>query len=98
MAIHVEFSTITRSEFDEAFNWYAERSTGAAIGFASEIDAAIEQISSDPERFPRTYAGCQRYVLKRYPYSVVYYKMPERIIVVAIAHAKRRPGYWIFQM
>jgi plasmid stabilization system protein ParE len=57
--VSLEFSTDAREEFDEAFDWYAERSVGAAIGFATEIDVAIETIVADPKRFVRTYAGCK---------------------------------------
>jgi plasmid stabilization system protein ParE len=98
MATYVEISSEARSEFNEAFDWYVERSPGAAIGFVAEIDAAIERIGADPERFPRTYAGCQRYILNRFLYNVIYYRTPERIVIVAIAHAKRRPAYWRSRM
>ena len=98
MAICVEIIAAARFEFDEAFDWYAKRSFRAAIGFAAGIDAAIENISLDPERFPRTYGNCQRCILNHYPYSVVFYRTPERIIIVAIAHAKRRPAYWRSRM
>ncbi len=98
MATYVEIIAAARYEFDEAFDWYAKRSPGAAIGFIAEIDAAIEKIGFDPERFPKTYANCQRCILNHYPYSVIYYHTPERIIIVAIAHAKRRPAYWRSRM
>jgi plasmid stabilization system protein ParE len=94
MATPIEFDSEARQEFDEAFNWYAIRSPTAAAGFAAEVDAAIEKISSDPLRFAKTYAGCQYCMLDRYPYSVIYYHKNRRVTVVAIAHAKRRPGYW----
>ena len=44
MAVFIEFDDDARAEFDEAFRWYAERSVGAAIGFATEIEVAIEAI------------------------------------------------------
>jgi plasmid stabilization system protein ParE len=94
MAATLDFSTAARAEFDEAFNWYAERSTSAAIGFALEIDVAIESIKENPRQFATTYAGCQLCRLKRYPYCVVYRLDADTISVVAIAHTKRRPGYW----
>ena len=94
MAMSVEFDAAARAEFDEAFNWYATRSPGAAIGFATEVDVAIDSIAADPDRFQRTYAGCQLCRLKRYPYCVVYYRAGTSVRIVAIAHAKRRPGYW----
>lgn len=94
MARSIEFTTEARAEFDEAFDWYAARSVGAAIGFATEVDVAIESVMGDPKRFPRTYADCQVCHLKRYPYCVVYQFRGGTITVVAVAHAKRRPGYW----
>jgi plasmid stabilization system protein ParE len=94
MTVSIEFSIDARAEFDEAFDWYAKRSVGAAIGFASEIDVAVESIIADPERFVRTYAGCQLCRVKRYPYCLVYQHSADSITVIAVAHAKRRPGYW----
>ena len=60
MADVIEVDAEARAEFDEALNWYAERSRGAALGFASEVDVAINKLTADPDRFPRTYAGCQQ--------------------------------------
>ena len=94
MATSVEFDVAAREEFDNAFDWYAHRSIGAAIGFASEVDAAVELITTYPNRYPGTYAGCQCCALGRYPYLVIYYQTQDKVIVVAIAHAKRNPGYW----
>ena len=51
MATSVEISAAARFEFNEAFDWYAKRSPGAAIGFAAELDAAIEKIGADPNSF-----------------------------------------------
>lgn len=68
MAMPLEFTAVARAEFDDAFDWYAERSVGAAIGFAAAIDVAVESITADPKRFAHTYSGCQRCRLKRYPY------------------------------
>ena len=93
MAQSIEFDGDARTEFDEAFNWYAQRSVAAALGFASAVDYAIDTVLSNPDQFVKTYAGCQLCRLKRFPYCVVYYQLVTSIQVIAIAHAKRRPGY-----
>jgi plasmid stabilization system protein ParE len=90
----VEFLDAANCDFDEAFDWYAERSYGAAIGFASELDKTIQKIVRDPARFGRTFRSCQYCKLDRYPYCVIYTRSDSVITVVAVAHAKRRPGYW----
>ena len=94
MAKAIEYLSGARVDFDESFDWYAERSVGAAIGFASSVDEAIERVTADPRRFPSTHGGCQYCSLNRYPFRIVFRDDPDRLIVIAIAHAKRRPGYW----
>lgn len=37
---------------------------------------------------------CRPYILHQFPFSIVYTNSPARIIVLAVAHAHRRPGYW----
>ncbi len=94
MARTIEFLRGARVDFDESFDWYAQRSVGAAIGFTSAVDDAIEKVVADPGRFPSTQGGCQYCSLSRYPFRVVFRVEPQQLTVVAIAHAKRRPGYW----
>ena len=94
MAISLEFYSEAREEFDHTFDWYAARSHGAAIGFASAVEAALDKILGDPKRFAKTYVNCRYCALQRYPFCIVYYLHENRITVVAVAHAKRRPGYW----
>jgi len=81
-------------EAEAAARGYAARSTTAASGFADEIDAAIAAIAQDPEAWPSYDRGTRHYLLRRYPFSVVYRIEETRILVVAVAHGHRRPGHW----
>ena len=47
-----------------------------------------------PERWPTHIQGTRRYRFRRFPYLLVYHNTPERVVAVAVPHAKRRPGYW----
>jgi plasmid stabilization system protein ParE len=94
MAKVIEYLPGARRDFDESFDWYAKRSARAAIGFVLAVERAIESIVADSDRFPRTYARCRYCLLKRYPFSIVYRVDIDRLVVIAVAHAKRRPGYW----
>ena len=82
------------AEAQAAAHWYRERSASAAHAFLAELDRAIEKIAEDPGIWPRYVGGTQRFLLKRFPFSVVYRLVSERIEVVAIAHGRRKPGYW----
>ncbi len=64
------------------------------IGFADEIDTAIAAIELNPEEWPSYDHGTRHYLLRRYPFGVVYRIEAARILVVAVAHGHRRPGYW----
>jgi len=47
-----------------------------------------------PSLYPPHLYGTQRAVLDRYPFSIVYRELLHEIQVIAVAHAKRHPGYW----
>ena len=81
-------------EFEAADDWYAERSTDASTGFLSAITDALENIRSAPQRWPQYLYGTRRFVLQRFPFSVIYLDDPDMVRVVAVAHAKRKPAYW----
>ena len=95
MAHRVRFHPEAAQEVQGAVDWYQQRSAEAAAGFAAEMDYAIEQIAELPETWPEYKVNTRRYVCRVYPYSVVYRIVGEEVEVVAVAHAKRKPGYWI---
>jgi len=78
----------------EARHWYAVRDPRTAASFLAELDHDQEQVTAYPERWPTYLHGTRRYRFRRFPYLMVYHVEPERIVVLAVAHAKRRPGYW----
>jgi plasmid stabilization system protein ParE len=94
MALRLELREGAKDDFNESFDWYAERSQSAAIEFATALEDAFDQILATPDRFPQTKRGCRYFPLTRYPFRVVYRQEADCLVVVAIAHAKRRPGYW----
>jgi len=90
----VDYLPGARRDFDESFDWYAERSAQAAVRFANAVDAALTALATDPERFAaldRVHRECP---VRRFPFRIVYRVVENRVLVVAIAHAKRRTGYW----
>jgi plasmid stabilization system protein ParE len=70
------------------------RSAVAAQAFALEIDPAIKSIADTPERWPEATRGERRFILPRFPYSILYRIRSDAVFVVAVAHQRRRPGYW----
>jgi toxin ParE1/3/4 len=85
-----------RAEEDAAaaYRWYLERNPMIAEIFFAELDAAMEHIARNPRRWPRLRDSYRRYLLGRFPFSVVYRERPGHVEVVAIAHHRKRPAYW----
>src|SRR5688572_3790304 len=81
-------------EAESAASWYAQRSATAALAFSNELAEAESAIVRLPESWPRFEHGTRRYLLRRFPYAVVDRVEPRRILIVAVAHGHRRPGYW----
>lgn len=94
MALEIEYLEQAVVEAAAAAAWYAERSLTAAAEFESELDAAELAIKDLPHAWPPYGHGTRRYLLRRYPFGVVYRVEALRILIVAVAHGRRRPGYW----
>ena len=81
-------------EIEGADDWYMCRSADASVGFIAAIADALDSISQAPRRWPTYLYGTRRFVLHRFPFSVVYLDDPDVVNIVAVAHHKRKPGYW----
>ena len=93
--MRVKFHPEARIDLKEGKAFYRQRSPLAAIAFAQEIDAALIRIAQFPVRYPAGEYGTREYVLPwRFPYTVVYLVRDDMIVVVAVAHQSREPGYW----
>ncbi len=81
-------------ELAEARAWYEARSEVAAQAFALEIDHAIEHIMEAPLRYPSGRRGERKFIMDRFPYTILYRVRDDHIFITAVAHQSRRPGYW----
>ena len=81
-------------EYAEALAWYAERSVQAAERFDADFDQALEEIASDPARFPRCDERHQFYLMRHFPYQMIYRQHQDHWVVIAVAHTAREPRYW----
>jgi toxin ParE2 len=91
----IQILSQAQHEINEAFDWYFKRSARAAAAFLAEVDAAFQQIAAHPRLYPVYTHSTRRRVLTRVPYSAIFLETNELILIVALAHAKRRAGYWI---
>lgn len=83
------------AEARDAFLWYLARNARAADQFQAAVEECLDLILDEPMSFPEVDGGVRRrLVLRRFPYAVLYRVVSDEVQVVAVAHLRRRPGYW----
>ena len=82
------------AELWEAAAYYESKVEGLGADSRAEIERAFGQIQATPDRWSKGARNARRYHVRRFPYSVVYLDRPDFLIVIAVAHGKRRPHYW----
>jgi len=92
--VEIRLHPTAEQELRAAYLWYLERNGIVAEALQLEIDHAMAVISESPNRWPRLTESERHYVLPRFPFSLVYRVEPQFVEVIAIAHQKRKPGYW----
>jgi plasmid stabilization system protein ParE len=89
----IEVLPDAEAESREAFLWYFERSPLAADAFRTELLDAIDGLAFTATDWAEG-DGIRRYHLKHFPYTLMYEVIGQRVTVLAVAHQRRRPGYW----
>jgi toxin ParE1/3/4 len=84
-----------RRETNQATAWYSKRSVPAARRFRDELLAGFARAATSPLQYPSYLHGTRRVLLKKFPFFIVFLDWQDEIYIVAVAHAKRRPGYWV---
>ena len=70
------------------------RREGLGRRFFSEILRAEQFISQYPEAGSQILPGIRKHLLRKFRYSLVYSVEQETLLILAVAHHRRRPGYW----
>ena len=90
----VDFHPEATTELAESADWYTEHSGVAAQDFLVAVDLVISSIVDDPARFAKIDEVHRSCSVARFPFQIVFRHDELRVVIVAVAHAKRRPGYW----
>jgi plasmid stabilization system protein ParE len=88
------FHPEARRDLRDAIGWYRDRSPSVAAEFRLVASDAIRHIVDAPQRWPKYLHGTRRFLLHRFPFSFIYLDDPDAVNIIAVAHGKRRPGYW----
>ncbi|MFL5354165.1 type II toxin-antitoxin system RelE/ParE family toxin [Archangium sp.] len=96
LRLHPEANT----ELAAAFEWYERQQLGLGAAFSSAVFRALDAIEESPETWPE-WPGVhhtppiRRLLLPDFPFAVPYMVLEDRVVVLAVTHVRRRPGYWL---
>lgn len=88
------FHPEARLEYREAAAYYEATRPGLGAAFTIEVESVIEQITAAPERWRHFEEDVRRCLARRFPYGVLYTIERDYILIVAVMHGSREPGYW----
>jgi toxin ParE1/3/4 len=99
--VRLELHPEARAELRSAALWYDQRRPGLGDEFIAEASAAFDRVADAPESYP-AWPGTRtagppigKATLQRFPYVIAFEEHQRHVLVPAVAHAKRRPLYWL---
>lgn len=99
MTRRVRIGAAARADVADASRWYDAQRSDLGLDFLRAIDRAIARIEAAPRvgsRVPGVLdPDIRRVPVRRFPYHVVYIELTDRAQILAVAHQRRRPRYWI---
>jgi toxin ParE1/3/4 len=89
-----DFHPAARLEYREAAAYYETRRLGLGAAFSLEVEATIKRIMQAPDRWRRLDQEVRTCRTHTFPYAVLYTVETNSVLIVAVMHLRREPGYW----
>jgi plasmid stabilization system protein ParE len=90
----VVFLEWAEEEIEEAADYLDEEAPGLGDEFFAEVQRTIGRLRLNPYVGPKIEARVHRIALRRFSYDLIYVIPPSSVLVVAVVHHRRDPGYW----
>ena len=88
------FHPAVLNEYAEAVQYYTEQRVEVAQAFVNAIEDAVYRIRETPARYTAIDEDVRRCMARRFPYGVLYTIEQDYILILAVMHCSREPGYW----
>ncbi len=82
------------AELENATRYYADKQLGLELRLIAAVEACVAKIREHPERFLFLTSDVRRCLVRVFPYAVLYAEEPNLILIIAVMHCHRKPGYW----
>jgi plasmid stabilization system protein ParE len=94
VSLPVVFRPAAEAEYLGAVAWYEAQQTGLGSDFEAEVQAALDTIANQPDRYPVVHRDTREAPVRRFPYCVYYRVRSDRLVVLAVFHQSREPADW----
>lgn len=81
-------------ELNEAVDYYEARRSGLGKRFRRAFEAALNKLLDHPTAWALIDPPCRLCRLRKFPYGIVYELRDDEVVVIAVMHLHREPGYW----
>jgi toxin ParE1/3/4 len=92
--MNYDFHPEALEEYLEATLWYEMREPPVALQFVTSIETAIKRVIEAPTRWRMIDEDIRRCLTRIFPYAILYTIEEDSILIVAVMHCSREPGYW----
>jgi plasmid stabilization system protein ParE len=90
----VHFLPAARDEFLAAADFYERQASGLGRDFIAEVERNLALLAANPEIGAPWHYQTRRLPMRRFPFNIVHQLHADQLVIVAVAHQSRRPGYW----
>jgi toxin ParE1/3/4 len=89
------FAKEAQTEFEEAQCYYEDKEAELGEAFAESVRQGLRLVLAQPKSGRTEFEDVRRVILKRFPYKLLYTVESDHLMVVAVAHQRRQPHYWL---
>ena len=93
--MNIEISAFAQKELEDAILYYELEQRGLGLRFRDELCKSIDRIKMYPKIWPIERGEVRKCFVHKFPYKILYSIQESNIIILAISHHHRKPGYWV---
>ena len=94
MTLPVVFRRVAQAEFDDAADWYEQRTSGQGAVFTAAVRGVLDRIAAQPALYAEVFQDVREALVPGHPYAIYYREEPTRLVVLAVFHTARDPAIW----
>jgi plasmid stabilization system protein ParE len=93
--MNIDILEIAQKEMDDAVLYYEVKQPGLGSKFKEAVRQSIDRLKKYPTSWPIESGEVRKFFVHKFPYKILYSIQEQNIVILAVAHQHRKPGYWI---